>query len=165
MNIAVIYSSRTGNTKAVAEHIAEVLGTRAYAVAEAPNLASYDGLAFGYWVDRANANAEAREFMASIVNKKVFLFGTLGAYPEHGQRALTMAQSHINDSNEVVGHFLCQGKIEQAIIERFKNMPRTSDNPHAPSPERIQLWDTGVGHPDQNDFTNAQHAVRKAFGL
>ena len=167
MNIAVVYSSRTGNTKAVAERIAKALGADLFAVSQQPDLSQYEGVAFGYWVDRANANAEAREFMATIENKKVFLFGTLGAYPEseHGQRSLATARTHINESNELLGEFLCHGKIEQAIIDRFKNMAKDSDNPHAPSAERIALWAAGAGHPNEDDFTNAINAARKAFAL
>lgn len=167
MNIAVVYSSRTGNTKEVGETIAKALGADLFSLNQNPNLSNYEGIAFGYWVDRADANAEARAFMETLSSKKVFLFGTLGAYPdsEHGQRALKTAQSHIDGSNEVLGHFLCQGKIDQAIIDRFKNMPKNTNNPHAPSPERTQLWAAGAGHPNQDDFEAAIAAARQAFGL
>lgn len=167
MNIAVVYSSRTGNTKEVGGAIAKALGADLYSLDQNPDLSAYDKIAVGYWVDRANADAAARNFMEGLEGKQVFLFGTLGAYPEseHGQRALATAQSHIGPSNTVLGHFLCQGKIDQAIVERFKNMPTTSKNPHAPSPERIQLWAAGAGHPNQDDLDRAVAAARQAFGL
>ena len=167
MNIAVVYSSRTGNTKAVGEAIATALGAPVFSVSDKPVLSSYEGIAFGYWVDRADANAEAREFMASLSGKKVFLFGTLGAYPdsEHGQRAFAKAQSHVEEENQILGHFMCQGKIDPAILERFKNMPKKADNPHAPSAERIKLWAAGAGHPNQDDFAHAGQAAKEAFGL
>lgn len=53
MNIAVVYSSRTGNTKAVGEAIATALGAPVFSVSDKPDLSSCEGIAFGYWVDRA----------------------------------------------------------------------------------------------------------------
>ena len=66
MKIIVLYSSRTGNTKKVAEAIASALpaGTPCLPAAKAPSdIETYDLVFMGYWVDRATANAEARTFL------------------------------------------------------------------------------------------------------
>ena len=55
MKTIVLYSSRTGNTKKVAQAVAGALpaGTPCLPVAEAPSdIEAYDLVFLGYWVDR-----------------------------------------------------------------------------------------------------------------
>ena len=57
---AVIYSSRTGNTKRVAEHLAEALGASCHSVADASAVSEEATLCIGTWIDRGTADAAAR---------------------------------------------------------------------------------------------------------
>ena len=52
MKMAVVYSSKTGNTRKVAEAIHAVMpaGTDIFHVGEAPSPAGYDFMALGFWV-------------------------------------------------------------------------------------------------------------------
>ena len=53
---AVIYSSTTGNTKAIAEEIAGTAGADLFRVQDAPtDLSAYDVVALGYWLRRGGA--------------------------------------------------------------------------------------------------------------
>ena len=61
---AVIYSSRTGNTKRVAEHLAEALGASCHSVADASAVSEEATLCIGTWIDRGTADAAAREVLA-----------------------------------------------------------------------------------------------------
>ena len=50
---AVIYSSVTGNTKAVAAAMAEEAGADLFRVQDAPaDLSAYEAVALGYWLRR-----------------------------------------------------------------------------------------------------------------
>ena len=44
------------------------------------NLDEFDNIVVGTWIDKANANAEARKFINTLSNKKKYFFiGTLAA--------------------------------------------------------------------------------------
>ena len=74
MKYMVVYSSRTGNTKKVAEAIVSALpeGTPCVAVAEAPaDLSAYDCVFAGFWVDKGTADEEAKKVLEALTAKKV----------------------------------------------------------------------------------------------
>ena len=58
MKIAIVYSSRTGNTKMIAEAVREVMpeGAVLCSVEDAPDPAEFDLLARGFWVDKGQAD-------------------------------------------------------------------------------------------------------------
>ena len=73
MNSIVIYSSRTGNTKQVAEAIVGVLpeGTPCVPVNEAPaDLSQYDVVFMGFWADQGNADKAAQAVLNALIMKK-----------------------------------------------------------------------------------------------
>ena len=81
MKSIVLYSSLTGNTKQVAEAITSVLpaGTPCVDMKQLPaDLADYDLVVAGFWVDRGTANAEARKVLETLNNKHVAIFATCG---------------------------------------------------------------------------------------
>ena len=49
MKACIVYSSCTGNTRKVAEALAETSGIACFAVRHAPNPDDYDLLALGFW--------------------------------------------------------------------------------------------------------------------
>ena len=62
MKILLVYSSRTGNTKKVAEAIGEELGISAVPVEEKPAAADFDLVIAGFWVDRGTADAKMKAY-------------------------------------------------------------------------------------------------------
>jgi len=81
MNAAVVYFSRTGNTKKLAEKIAEAIEAPIFDVAAtAPSsVAEFDLLVFGTPVEGANPTKEARAFledMSVVSGKKAIVFNT-----------------------------------------------------------------------------------------
>lgn len=78
MNIAVVYQSRGGNTKKVAEAIAGALYTAAWSVDEVKDL-DCDLLILGCGVYAASLDKHTKQFIASLKGtsaKRVALFGT-----------------------------------------------------------------------------------------
>ena len=70
MKSIVIYSSLTGNTKQVAEAITSVLpsGTPCVSMKELPSdIAFYDLVFAGFWVDKGTANKEARDVLLTLL--------------------------------------------------------------------------------------------------
>ena len=78
MYIAIIYQSRGGNTKKVADAMARELHTAAWSVEEAKNL-DCDLLFLGSGVYAASLDKTMRNFIATLTPhsaKKIVLFGT-----------------------------------------------------------------------------------------
>lgn len=159
MKKLVVYSSKTGNTKMVAEAIFDALEEpkSIYPVIEAPPPDSYDFIAMGFWVDKGTADENAREYMRTIQGKEIGIFGTLGAYPdsEHARQCLEKVRDML-DGNQVKGEFLCQGKINPAILEMM-----AKSGAHAMTPERWDRIEEAKKHPNQQDFSNARETFKK----
>lgn len=163
MKNLVVYSSLTGNTRKVAEAIAEVFGEAAdlFPVENAPLADNYDVIAVGFWVDRGTADAKAQAYLQTLHGKKVALFGTLGAYPDsdHAAKSMANAAALLADDNTLLGTFICQGKVNPRLIEKFKDLP--AGHPHAMSPEREARHREAAKHPDATDLLNAQALFRE----
>lgn len=157
MKIAVIYSSKTGNTKKVAEVIAMAFpdSTDLIDVENYKDCYNYDFIFMGYWIDKGTANMEAQKVMRQIKNKEVAIFATLGAYPdtEHAKQSLVGGASCFGENTKVVASFICHGAIDPMVIERMRKMPK--GGPHAPTAENEKRWATAAKHPDEEDLENA----------
>ena len=159
MKTLIVYSSLTGNTEKVAKAIYEIFDEGSaglFPVEAAPSAASYDFVAVGFWVDKGTADQKTQEYLKTIQGKEVALFATLGAYPdsEHAANSLKNAASLLDDSNQLAGTFICQGKVDPRLIEQFKNMP--GNHPHQITPERLQRYAEAAKHPDDQDLQAAQ---------
>jgi flavodoxin family protein len=166
MKILLTYSSKTGNTKAVAEAILKALpqGTDFFEVGKVADPNIYDAVIVGFWIDQGHPNDEALEFIQKIKNKKTGYFFTLGAYPdsEHAKDCHKSAEELLHkNGNEVLAGFGCQGKIDPELTEKFMSFPK--DHPHYMDEARRKRHQDAASHPDQTDFENAQNAF-KNFG-
>lgn len=164
MGMAVVYATRTGNTKKIADAIAAVVGATAQNLKDKPDVTA-DTVAVGYWVDKGQPNEESAVFLRSLEGKRVFLFGTLGASPEspHAEDCKRAARALVEERNTVIGEFLCQGAIDPALIEMFKKFPE--GHPHAPTAESRARWAAAATHPDAADVAAAEAAVRAALEM
>ena len=157
MKILLTYSSKTGNTKKVAEAIGEALQLRAVPVEENPNPAGYDLIIAGYWVDRGTADAKMKDYLSRLTGQKVALFATLGAEAdsEHAVNCLTNGAALLGEGCEVAGRFICQGKVAEEMVEMMKKM-FPEGHPHAMTPERLARIEKAASHPDEADLAAAR---------
>lgn len=121
MKLLITYSSKTGNTKKLAEGLYNNLPFKEMdimPIADVRNIDEYDTVLVGYWVDRAFPNKEAKIFMEQISGKRVGIFATLGAYPDsqHAWDSLVNGENIVKENNTVIGKFICQGKIDPRIV-------------------------------------------------
>ncbi len=160
MKTVVLYSTRTGNTKKVAEAIAGALpeGTPCLSVKEMPaDIADYDCVFLGFWVDRGNADKDSQEALKKLSNKQVALFATLGANPksEHAAQSLDKAAEFLPEGVRLAGKFICQGAVDPKLIEMmYAKFP--PGHPHGRTPEREALHAEAAKHPDAADLENAK---------
>ena len=160
MKAKVLYSSKTGNTKLIAEAIFNALpaGAEIHNIGEITSLGESGLVFFGVWIDKGTMDNASREALPLIATKKVALFATLGAEPDsdHAKRALESVSVLLREQRcEIMGTFICQGKIDPAIIEMMKMMGQGQDNPHRMTPEREARHREAAKHPDKTDLENA----------
>ena len=104
---SILYSSKTGNTKKLAEKIREVLPEENcdYFGTEGAKALSSDILYIGFWTDIGNADPATLELLKSLKNKKIFLFGTagFGGSEAYFQQVLGKVKESVDESNIVMG--------------------------------------------------------------
>ncbi|MEA2012827.1 MAG: flavodoxin family protein [Verrucomicrobiota bacterium] len=165
MKGAVIYSSKTGNTKKVAEAILEGCNEKfkIYSVNDDLDLADFEFIFMGYWVDKGTADKKALEFMQDICHKKVAIFATLGAYPnsDHAKKSLEAGAKCLGEGCSVIDNFICQGAIDPKLMEWMNKLPE--DHPHAPDEERIKRWKDASTRPDKNDLNKATEFAKNVL--
>ncbi|MDU2110635.1 MAG: flavodoxin family protein, partial [Peptoniphilus lacydonensis] len=93
----IIYSSRTGNTKRMAEKIYDILKDKYEMtikdindVEDERETKEYEFVLLGAWIDKGTVDNKAMKFLKKVENEKVGLFATLGAMPdsEHGKKVI-----------------------------------------------------------------------------
>lgn len=132
MKVAVIYSSLTGNTKKLAEgvfnNIPDDYEKVLYTDKDSYDISDCDVVIPTFWVDRSNANKSMKEVISSLKNKKVFLLGTMGFFPDsqHGIDCINNASRLVDSSCSILGYFLCNGKIDIKLLENVQKMKAES---------------------------------------
>ncbi|MCR5758064.1 MAG: flavodoxin family protein, partial [Selenomonas sp.] len=156
------YSSKTGNTKRVAEAIGEALQVTPVPVEENPSPDDFELIVAGYWVDRGTADGQMKAYLPRIIGKKVALFATLGAEPdsEHAAKCMENGAALLGTGSEVIGKFICQGKVAPEMVDMMKKMFPVG-HPHAMTPERLARIDRAASHPDKEDLQAAQNYFRQ----
>lgn len=167
MKYAIVYSSRSGNTKLLAETLRQTLQetlTEAdciyMGVPEKKALAA-ERLYIGFWTDKGGCDSMLAEFLQKVRGKEVFLFGTAGFGGEKSyfEKILNNVSKNLDDSNRMIGTYMCQGKMPMAVRERYERMKQAPD--HAPNlDEMIENFDRALSHPDRSDLENLRKSVR-----
>ena len=165
MRSLLVYSSKTGNTRKLAEAIGEIMpaGADFYPIEEAPLPDSYDFIVLGFWVDRGTADQKTLAYIEKIEDKAVAFFATLGAYPdsEHAKNVVERVTGLLGAKNRVLDHFICQGKIDPGLTEKFKELP--PEHPHAMTPERMARHQEASKHPNQQDLQQAREIFQRVI--
>lgn len=163
MNIAIIYSSKTGNTKIIAEAIKEELQNKniIYFGNVSEELPKADIYIIGSWTDKGNATNDIIEVLKKIENKKIAYFGTAGygGSEEYYKKLFEKVKININPSNEILGYFYCQGKMPIQVRARYEQM--IIQNPeNSKLKTAIENFDNALSHPDDTDINNVKKWVR-----
>lgn len=148
MKICVLYDSVTGNTKMLADVIEKkYMGT----LTDDPEDA--DVVFLGSWTDKGSFSEKMKEQAEKIHGKKVFIFGTcgFGGSEEYYGKLFERAAGLLDESDEIIGHYYCQGKMPMSVKERYVAMLREH-----PEDKRMQVslqnFEEALAHPDQKDL-------------
>ena len=164
MKIAIIYSSNTGNTKQLADTIYQELNQKDIVYFGKPNgeIPEADLYFVGSWTNKGNATLEIETFLKTLKNKKIAYFGTAGygGSKEYYDTLFQRVKSNIDSSNEILGHFYCQGKMPIQVRERYIAM--ITQNPEDKNLKvSLSNFDEALSHPDEKDLENVQEWLKK----
>ncbi|MCF8069817.1 MAG: flavodoxin family protein [Desulfobacterales bacterium] len=155
MKSLVIYSSRTGNTKKLAEAVFESMsGDKAiYPVTEAPDPEDYDFIAVGFWLMAGKPDPKTMEYLSGIGSgKRLFLFATHGAAigSAHVLNAMNYAKT-LAPNAEYAGEFNCRGEVDPKVLEKVMAKPQP--------PVWLHDASNAVGHPDAADIEKLKRII------
>ena len=161
---SIIYSSRTGNTRLLAEAIRESLPADLcdhFGTDEAGAVES-EKLYVGFWTDKGTADEAALALLKRLKNKKIFLFGTagFGGSDVYFEKILGQVKQSIDSSNAVIGEYMCQGKMPQSVRERYVKMKENPEHP-ANLDMLIANFDCALSHPDMDDLEKLKKIIKK----
>ena len=164
MKYAIVYSSKTGNTKLLADTIKEYLKTDDCIYCGLPSVTALaaDIIYVGFWTDKGRANQEILDFLTGVKDKNLFIFGTCGYGKEasYFDKILKATTAKVDSSNRIVGSFVCQGKMPMSIREKYVEMKKQAF--HVPNIDQlIENFDQALSHPDLDDLINLQHCLNK----
>lgn len=161
---AICFSSKTGNTEALAKVVQETLPEESCAyygsVDQAPDNAEIYYV--GFWTDKGTADAASLAFLKTLHEKQIFLFGTagFGGSEAYFQKILDQVKESIDSSNTVIDQFMCQGRMPQSVRDRYVKM-RDANNTQLNWDAMIQNFDQACAHPNSDDFAQLKQMLTK----
>ncbi len=157
MKALVIWSSRTGNTKAVGQAVYDALPCEkdfVEAGRQPKDVSGYDIIFVGFWGFRRGADMPARNVLTALHGQKVALYGTAGTYPDSDA-----ARSYLQSSAELLapdniflGGFMSQGRVHSFHIGKRNEH---AQQVHPMTPERLERLQEAEKHPNEDDFRKA----------
>ena len=162
MKYSIVYSSRTGNTRQLAESIRSALGLEhlAYYGTASEKALEADRIYVGFWTDKGCCDEETAAFLAKLEDKEVFLFGTagFGGMASYFEKILECTKAKMHQSCRLVGSYMCQGKMPMSVRERYVKM-KESEKAIPNLDMLIANFDAALSHPDEADLEGVKKAV------
>lgn len=161
MTCSIVTSSKTGNTALLARTIAGCLpqGVCLYDGAPAAEAAAADRIFVGFWTDKGSCDTAVADFLQSLRGKQVFLFGTagFGGSPEYFAQILQRVKANLDDSNQLIGSYMCQGKMGVGVRKRYESLLPTDPGKFQPL---LDNFDRALSHPDAEDLARLTEMIR-----
>lgn len=166
MSYAIVFSSKTGNTRLLADTLRASLPQNecTYFGAPAPEALEAETLYIGFWTDKGHADDTLTAFLQTLKGKRVFLFGTagFGGSAEYFEQILAAVQKSLDESNTVIGTYMCQGKMPMTVRQQYEKMLQQPN--HAPNLEMlIENFDKALAHPDAADLDQLRKKAASCF--
>ncbi len=158
MSYAIVCSSRTGNTDLLAQALREALPEEDCLYFGRPDPAALEAerIYVGFWTDKGTCDEDTARFLQTLTRQQVFLFGTagFGGSPVYFDQILGRVKEHLPPEASLVGTYMCQGKMPQAVRTRFLGM---EDSPRRTA--MLDNFDRALSHPDQQDLDALKSAA------
>lgn len=164
MSYSIVYATATGNTKLLADNVAEVLGSECVYFGQPDEKAKESDVIFiGFWTDKGTCNEEIKDFILGLKNKRIVLFGSAGAGDEdYLNMVINNVKKEIDKSCEVIGEFMCQGKMQQSVKARYEIMlaEKPGDKQIL---SLIKNFEEALNHPNEEDLNRLKNKVKEAI--
>ena len=160
MKYAVIYQSKSGNTRRVAEAIYDALDAADKDIVDIDadnHIPDADVYLIGFGIHGYSCSMDIADVFEQIPDKKYALFVTCGYMPtqQYKEKLKKNLEIWLPDEGEFMDMFLCQGNVE---TDRRKIM--ISQMP-SKEKEMQQMLNMGSTHPDEDDLKNAADFARE----
>lgn len=153
MRYAVIYQSKSGNTRLLAEQIYETLNTEEKEIIDidiTTEIPDADVYFVGFGIHNRFCSMDVLDTLEQISGGQIALFATCGYLPteQYKVNLETHMEAWLPEDADYLGMFLCQGTVE---MDRRKIMIG-----QMPSKEKEleHMFELGSVHPDQEDITS-----------
>lgn len=164
MTEAIIYDSLSGNTESLAKEIKSIKKNAYYEkindklIEELPEYGIYY---IGSPIIKGMCTDKIKRLLQKIENKKIFLFITTGYKGEDYYELLTRRILEIiPKSNQILGIFLCQGKMQDAVKERYIKL--IQEHPEDKNLKvSLENFEQAKPHPDENDKKNLIEKIQE----
>lgn len=166
MAYAVVYSSRTGNTEKLAEHIRYTLGEEKciYFGGVPEEVPEAEVIFAGFWTDKGICSEEMAEFLEKLEGRTIFLFGTagFGGAKEYFDQILNRVSAFLSESCTIQGTFMCQGSMPDSVRQRYEAMQeKTPNDPKIKA--MLKNFDQALGHPDEADLKALEGEIYRVW--
>lgn len=164
LDYLVLYESESGNTKKVAATIFSRLPGQSKELIDIATEKSIPEAAVyfvGFCVHKGTCSMAVSDFLNDLSGKQIALFGTcgMGDSPDYYSQIEHRVNAWIENDNEYLGCFICQGKMPQKVRQKYETM-RTPENT-AQVDIYIRNFDEALTHPDSLDLEHAKVFVDK----
>ncbi|WP_343210641.1 flavodoxin family protein BilS [Anaerolentibacter hominis] len=167
MKYAVVFSSRTGNTKQVAEAIRDSRpgscvyfgGPEGFTIGEAEIIFA------GSWIDKGNFTDEMVSFLKGLHGTRTAVFATagFGCDEAYFDRLALNIRTALSEDNTYLGSFMCQGRMPESVRSRYLQMQKEH-----PGDKKVGMllnnFEMAGAHPDQEDLKHAAAFAEERIG-
>ena len=140
MTYSIVYSSKTGNTKMLADALHQALPADDCLYFGAPDAQALaaERIYIGFWTDKGTCDAETAAFLAQLTQQEIFLFGTCGKRAARRQLSLPR-QNAPERSRSLRAHRRRRARQAQPHAEddlQFRLRPQPSRRQRPAGPHR-----------------------------
>lgn len=164
MKYQIVYCSRTGNTEMLAERIRNRLGEENCTYFGEPKKGVEEELIFaGFWTDKGDCSESLKEYLGSLKQSRIFLFGTagFGESAAYFERILKKVESYVPDTCQVIGTYMCQGKMPESVKNRYLGMLEKEPDSQKVK-QSLENYENALSHPDEEDLQRLEEALEKS---
>ena len=154
MKISIIYDSDTGNTKKLADEISRMFE-------EKTNIEYSDIVFIGSWTDKGSPTLRIQEELKKLKNKKIYYFGTcgFGGSEEYFNLLFERVKEYIDESNEILGYYYCQGRMPEMVKKRYEKMLEENPNDEKVK-QSIENYEEALKHPNTKDLEDLRNKIK-----
>lgn len=156
MTYSIVYSSKTGNTKMLADALHQALPADDCVYFGAPDAQALaaERIYIGFWTDKGTCDAETAAFLAQLTQQEIFLFGTcgFGGGVAYFEQILARVRDLLPESVQLVGSYVCPGKMPQSVRDRYVRIAEEEPAKRSHMQKMIFNFDCALSHPDADDL-------------